>query len=153
MSVFHSNITTRLQTRSQNAYLNLLRPQKIIMEELILKYGEHKDKQNEYDKKYPYKMNEDLEYMKEEGIYVSEQQHIDRCNKISGEWKQITEFIEDLERCSCTIKRLLYNIEKKIVLETENLDLCNDWLRRINYDIKFLDDWVSDSGWFEDEEY
>jgi hypothetical protein len=142
MSKFHSNITTRLQTRSQNTMLNLLRPQLTIAEELILKYDEHMDKQNEYEKEYPEVMNKHMESMKEDNIYVTEQQHIDRCNKIKKDWETITGFIEDLERCNCCIKSLTYEIKKYLDIEADNLRICNNWLKYINMDIDYLDNIV-----------
>ena len=142
MSKFHSNITTRLQTRSQNAMLNLLRPQINIAEELILKYDEHMDKQNEYDKEYPEVMNKHMESMKEDNIYVTEQQHIDRCNKIKNDWENITEFIEDLERCNCCIKHFTYEIKKYLDIEADNLRICKNRLKYINMDIDHLDNIV-----------
>ncbi len=142
MSNFHSNITTRLQTRCQTAMLNLLRPQITIVEELILKYDEHMDKQNEYEKEYPEEMNKHMEYMKEYTIYVTEQQHIDRCNKIKSDWENITEFIEDLERCNCCIKHYTYEIKKHLDLETKNIKICKGWLDCINKDIDYIDNIV-----------
>ena len=157
--VFHSSMVTRLQIRCQDQIRPVLDEHKTALETLMLTYDEQIHTQNQYLEDY-----DDLyenRYICSSDDYITDQQHIDRCNEAQRQWKWVTKYIEELELCNCRIKLDMLDGRFETVLDNEkhNLDVTKSWASRIDYVMDRIEDDLEEEFYinlnedFSDEEY